>query len=573
MDAEISPSSEEIFTSDSHAKDSLKKMRTLCLAQKLTDVTLVVSNIEITAHRLVLASASDYFHAMFTGELMEASMSRVHLEGTHPIAVKALVDFCYSGEISLSEDNVETILSTANILQIAEVVKACCTFLACRLHPSNCIGFSIFSESQGCMDLHQIAHTYVMDHFMEVILNQEYLSLSVDDVKKLLSSDMLNVPSEEKAFESLMLWVNYDLANRKDDLPSLLEMIRLPLLSPQYLTDHIENNPLLKENNHSRNLIMEAMKYHLLPERRSLLHSPRTRPRKSTVGSLFMIGGMDGGKGSWRIEKYDLRSNTWSNYGVMTSRRLQFGAAVIDDKLYVVGGRDGLKTLNIVECYDFKTKTWTAMPSMSTHRHGLGVGVLGGPMYAVGGHDGWTYLSAVERWDSTTRLWSYVAPLNTQRSTAGVAVLNDRLYAVGGRDGSACLRSVECFDPHRNKWTYCAPMSIRRGGAGVGVINNYLFALGGHDAPILNPGVSRFECVERYDPRTDTWTLVAPMRRGRDAIGVGILGDRLIAVGGYDGQSYLKIVEAYDPQNNEWEEIKELEDGRAGMCVVVVKGF
>lgn len=57
----------------------------------------------------------------------------------------------------------------------------------------------------------------------------------------------------------------------------------------------------------------------------------------------------------------------------MTSRRLQFGAAVIDNKLYVVGGRDGLKTLNIVECYDFKTKTWTGMPSMSTHRHGLGI--------------------------------------------------------------------------------------------------------------------------------------------------------------------------------------------------------
>lgn len=63
------------------------------------------------------------------------------------------------------------------------------------------------------------------------------------------------------------------------------------------MTDHVELDPLLKENNTCRNLIMEAMKYHLLPERRSLLHSPRTRPRKSTVGHLFVIGGMDGGKG------------------------------------------------------------------------------------------------------------------------------------------------------------------------------------------------------------------------------------------------------------------------------------
>ena len=56
----------------------------------------------------------------------------------------------------------------------------------------------------------------------------------------------------------------------------------------------------------------------------------------------------------------------------MNGRRLQFGVAVLDNKLYIVGGRDGLKTLNTVECYDPRKKTWTLMPPMSTHRHGLG---------------------------------------------------------------------------------------------------------------------------------------------------------------------------------------------------------
>lgn len=63
----------------------------------------------------------------------------------------------------------------------------------------------------------------------------------------------------------------------------------------------------------------------------------------------------------------------WTPVANMNGRRLQFGVAVLDDKLYVVGGRDGLKTLNTVECYNPKTKTWSVMPPMSTHRHGLGV--------------------------------------------------------------------------------------------------------------------------------------------------------------------------------------------------------
>lgn len=47
-------------------------------------------------------------------------------------------------------------------------------------------------------------------------------------------------------------------------------------------------------------LLMEAMKYHLLPERRSMMQSPRTKPRKSTVGALYAVGGMDATKGKIR---------------------------------------------------------------------------------------------------------------------------------------------------------------------------------------------------------------------------------------------------------------------------------
>lgn len=48
---------------------------------------------------------------------------------------------------------------------------------------------------------------------------------------------------------------------------------------------------------------------------------------------------------------------------------------------------------------------------------------------------------------------------------------------------------------------------------------------------------------------------MASLSIARDAVGVCLLGDRLYAVGGYDGQSYLSTVESYDAQNNEWTEV------------------
>lgn len=59
----------------------------------------------------------------------------------------------------------------------------------------------------------------------------------------------------------------------------------------------MENNALFRDDIECQKLIMEAMKYHLLPERRPMLQSPRTKPRKSTVGTLFAVGGMDSTKG------------------------------------------------------------------------------------------------------------------------------------------------------------------------------------------------------------------------------------------------------------------------------------
>lgn len=55
---------------------------------------------------------------------------------------------------------------------------------------------------------------------------------------------------------------------------------------------------MLRDSVECQRLIMEAMKYHLLPERRPLLQSPRTRPRKATVGTLFAVGGMDATRGN-----------------------------------------------------------------------------------------------------------------------------------------------------------------------------------------------------------------------------------------------------------------------------------
>ena len=58
---------------------------------------------------------------------------------------------------------------------------------------------------------------------------------------------------------------------------------------------------------------------------------------------------------------------------------------------------------------------------------------------------------------------------------------------------------------------------------------------------------SPLDCVERYNPQTGLWTMVAPMSCPRGGVGIAALGGKLYAVGGHDGTNYLSSVEEYDP--------------------------
>ena len=51
-----------------------------------------------------------------------------------------------------------------------------------------------------------------------------------------------------QVYECVMAWVNYGPDVRKQELPLLMEYVRLPLLSQDYLVQHVEENVLMRSN-------------------------------------------------------------------------------------------------------------------------------------------------------------------------------------------------------------------------------------------------------------------------------------------------------------------------------------
>ena len=71
-------------------------------------------------------------------------------------------------------------------------------------------------------------------------------------VEELLNEDELDVPSEEIVFSSVMRWIKHNSESRSQFMPMLLSKVRLPLLTPQFLSDRVASEELVRSSQKCR---------------------------------------------------------------------------------------------------------------------------------------------------------------------------------------------------------------------------------------------------------------------------------------------------------------------------------
>lgn len=85
-----------------------------------------------------------FFNA-HSDDMLERNKDVVELHDVEAQSLKQLIDFAYTGEIDITEENVQVLLPASSLLQIQSVREACCKFLLRQLHPSNCLGIRSFA--------------------------------------------------------------------------------------------------------------------------------------------------------------------------------------------------------------------------------------------------------------------------------------------------------------------------------------------------------------------------------------------------------------------------------------------
>ncbi|XP_008179322.1 kelch-like protein 2 [Acyrthosiphon pisum] len=348
---------------------SLRKQQLFCDIKLRTDDGGV-----IFGHKVVLASASPYFHEMFTN-FEEKNQDIVLIKHFDSTTLLHLVDYIYTGEIVLTEYNVKVMIPAVNILQLQEVKAACCDFLQKQLSFTNCICIYSLADLHSCTELLTSSELYIQQHFADVVVGNEFLFLSSEQIDKLIGSNELEVPSEEKVgkvFENVIRWVKHDLGSRKCILPKLMEHVRLPLTSKKYILKKVVEEPLINNCLKCKDNVIEALNFYLLKsdELTTIPHNVRTKPRHP--GGLHKVILVVGGLGSGEVildstEWYYPKINKWQSGPKMITPRCGGGISVVKDNfVFYMGGINNRSSRQSIEVLDLSSESPCWKPTVTS---------------------------------------------------------------------------------------------------------------------------------------------------------------------------------------------------------------
>ena len=259
-------------------------------------------------------------------------------------------------------------------------------------------------------------------------------------------------------------------------------------------------------------------------------------------GIVYVAGGVVGaGNGAHpsEIMAYDPTTNGWRTVGRLPHGVRSPAMAAVNDRLYVLGGfrDDPGEVITLLQIFDPATGTVEAGPPMPSRRGGLAVAVLDGRIHAIGGmmddadDPMGVDVGTHEVFDTRTGVWSRLAPLPMYNVVHGAAAVGGKIYVATGPQARMYV-----YDPATDSWSVASSASPSEGPwfyRTVAAVKGKIYLLGGGQSPPgCCSGPTPRSTVERFDPETGIWELVAPMPTPRHFAAAAATEDAVYVIGG-----------------------------------------
>jgi len=552
------------------------------------DLTLLVEDgKEFKAHKDVLSKASPFFEKLLNSDMKEAKEGIIRLEMSNELVMSAVLEFIYTGSVQTlaPREMAENLVFMADYLFLPKL-KA----LAMRvvenleaMNASNCISIYHFAELYRCDEILSRTRQFILANFTSVAKTNEFFNLSNEEVEMWISSDEIDVTTEENVFEIILAWIDRDKNERKKYFADLFRQVRLVYVSRDFLCGVIATNYHVKVNDGCLDLVKGALKAIDSNNFDDLSTPPRKAPTIVVCSEEHVLC-------------YFPREDRWCNVGdsLGSHHRTQI-ASICHNELYSFSPSNSEVPMSQMHRYDLFSNTWTPLPyyeegamKQIVVRNGCEIyGVVtkyrcpecnrrltgfcpcllslygqehyscfkckGRLSHAVCQTclEGEFDVSMISRYAPESNVWQDITSFDSGLRERVCLVASDNfIYFIGGGvrgEMNKYLSDVDRYDLNQNTWEKVADMQEERMLPCGAAAHGKIFIAGG------NKGAPADTC-EVYNERSNEWEIIWGLvtRRNQFRRMVCCDGNLYLLGGCYGGDSEGAIVERYDYDNDEW---------------------
>nr|XP_039251130.1 kelch-like protein 2 [Styela clava] len=236
-----------------HSLNVLTSFNELKQSDCICNFTIKVGDKSFKVHRDLLAAVSKYFKGMFSSNMVEARNGFVIMKDLCADAVWQCVDFMYTGEANPSMESVENTLYASHLMQLDVLSSICFNFMENNLSVQHCLLVVRLAKLYDHTELQIIAERFIVDNFESLILGENLLHLSKEEL-------VFYVQKLDKKHEVVWHAVRRWISNKGEEIGSeLMEILHFGEFPFKFLLTDLLNDSLVESSSDAKSFVVKIL--------------------------------------------------------------------------------------------------------------------------------------------------------------------------------------------------------------------------------------------------------------------------------------------------------------------------
>ena len=170
------------------------------------DIILDAGDRHFSCHKKVLQHHSPYFKAMFKSGMKESHSEIISLGDVNSKYLQCLLDYFYTGNLGLTELNVQGVVEVSSLLQVSSALDQCCQLLLTIIDDDLCLSLMWLADFLMLEEVYDRSCRHALWHFHGVSQTEDFFLASPAKLVNYLQDPHLNIDSEVDVFRAAAEW-------------------------------------------------------------------------------------------------------------------------------------------------------------------------------------------------------------------------------------------------------------------------------------------------------------------------------------------------------------------------------